>query len=101
MVDLRVIVKRYCKEQGISQKTLAKRLGITDVGLNATLKKNNPRLETLNRIAAGLGVTVSELLNEQETEKKVDPVVEKIIERVPYFVCPHCGKEISLFVRTV
>lgn len=53
-------VKEICKKKGIRMKDLANKLDIT----RATLTRNiagNPKLDTLEKIAVGLGVSVHEL----------------------------------------
>lgn len=53
-------ILELCKEKGITQKDLAERIGMTPVGL-AKAASGNPTVETLEKIAAGLGVEVVEL----------------------------------------
>lgn len=53
-------IKELCKEKGLLFKELAQQLGITDVGLRQSLQ-GNPTIGTLEKIAAGLGVSVPEL----------------------------------------
>ena len=95
-MNIRDNVKRLCALQGITQKELAAKLGITDISLNATLKDTkDPRISTLRRIADALGVPVTELLAEGEQTAPQEPQVMY----VPYLRCPHCGKEIDLYVK--
>lgn len=73
-------IKELCKEKGLLFKELAQHLGITDVGLRQSLQ-GNPTIGTLEKIAAALGVPVSELFA---------PPKEGAI------TCPHCGKSITI-----
>ena len=57
---MKVRMKELCKEKGITQKELAKRLGVTDIWLRAALK-GNPTLSTLLRVSEALDVEVAEL----------------------------------------
>lgn len=64
-MDIRESVKRLCKERGVTQKDIADRLEITAIGLNQILRKGNPNLQTLERIAAALGVQVVDLFEKE------------------------------------
>ena len=68
-------IKELCKEKGLLFKELAHQLGITDVGLRQSLQ-GNPTIGTLEKIAAALGVEVTELF-----APKGDNTI----------VCPKCG----------
>lgn len=82
-MDIRESVKRLCKERGVTQKDIADRLEITAIGLNQILRKGNPNLQTLERIATALGVQVVDLF-------------ERPADESPTGVCPHCGKPIRI-----
>jgi len=58
-------VKEICKEQGITLQTLAERLKVHRVNLSASIN-GNPTLEKMTKIANALGVTVNDLLPEQQ-----------------------------------
>ena len=73
-------VNEICKEKGITQKDLAKKLGVTYQSLYANLS-GNPTLSKLNEIAQALGVEVGELFAPSDTHT---------------FRCPVCGAEISV-----
>ena len=73
-------VKEICKEKGIQMQELAEKLGITRITLTRNIS-GNPTIETLEKIASGLGVPVSELF---EAPK------EGVI------TCPNCGKKITI-----
>lgn len=53
-------VAELCKEKGITQQALAKKLGIQYQSLYAALN-GNPKMDTLEKIAEALGVSVVEL----------------------------------------
>jgi len=57
---MKLRVKEICKQKGILLKDLAKKLNITDVGLQQIIK-GNPTIQTLERIADALGVDFVEL----------------------------------------
>ncbi len=62
-MDFRPRIKEILKEKGLLQKNLAKRLGITEIGLSQTLGQPYPQLQTLERIATALEVNVTELFS--------------------------------------
>lgn len=78
MTQLRV--KEICKAQGITQKELAERIGITPVGLAKAIA-GNTTIGTLENIANALNVSLFELLE---------------VPRNNEALCPHCGKPIQL-----
>ncbi len=80
-MDIRESVKRLCKERGVTQKEIANRLEITAIGLNQILRKGNPNLQTLEKIADALGVTVPELF---------------VAPKEGTITCPYCGKPITI-----
>ena len=103
MIDIRQRVKDLCKEKGITQKEVASKMGISEIGLSMALrpdrkvrKKNDsgeiveetkdryPSLETLERIASILCVPLWELLKDDAA-----PASQSL-------TCPHCGKEIKI-----
>lgn len=54
-------VKRICKEQGVQLKDLAGKMGVDPASLTRALN-GNARLDTIEKIAHALGVSVSSLL---------------------------------------
>ena len=72
-------IKEILKEKGLSQKDLAKLLNVTDVTISKILN-GSPTLTTLEKIAAALGVEVSELFA---------PSCNVIR-------CPHCGAVLEI-----
>jgi transcriptional regulator with XRE-family HTH domain len=87
MVDFRNKVKEMCKLKGLQQKELAQKLGITDIGLSATLKKNNPQLSTMVNIAEALDVSLIELLSVGESQPEKE---NNIPDQGGMMRCPHC-----------
>lgn len=76
-------IKELCKEKGLLFKELAQQLGITDVGLRQSLQ-GNPTIGTLEKIAAGLGVSVPELFAPQPSNT---------------ITCPKCGTVLEVKER--
>lgn len=76
-------VKRICKEKNISFADLAEKIGVTRQTLyNQT--ENNPSLQTIERIAAALGVSVADLVRRDTTTPENG------------LICPHCGKPLHI-----
>ena len=97
MIDFRAKVKEMCKLKNMQQKELAQKLGITEVGLSATLGKNNPQLGTMENIADALGVSLVELLSLDPNAPKTD----NTLMQSGTMCCPHCGGKIELFVKAL
>lgn len=76
--DLRI--KDLCKERGITQAELAKKIGIKPVSFSQAIARNNFDMNYLKRIADALNVSVPELFGDGT------------------LTCPHCGKEIRIKV---
>ena len=74
-------IKEICNKQGITQKELAEKLGITDISLNKSLRGKYPQLQTLERIAFALNVPISELFEQPKKD---------------YITCPNCGAILML-----
>ena len=47
-MDFRTRIKELCQGQGITQKELAEKMGISDISLNKTLRGEYPQLQTLD-----------------------------------------------------
>ncbi|WP_295991575.1 helix-turn-helix transcriptional regulator [uncultured Alistipes sp.] len=75
-------ILELCKEKGITQKDLAEKIGMSPVGL-AKAANGNPTVETLEKIAAGLSVSVSELFTPKSNT----------------LVCPKCGTVLEVKER--
>ncbi|WP_194767869.1 helix-turn-helix domain-containing protein [Tamlana sp. I1] len=60
-------IKQILKDQGKTQKDLAKDLDMTPIGVNKLIK-GNPTLETLHKIAKALGVEVIDLFEKKTSD---------------------------------
>lgn len=71
-VDIGERIKYWRKEKGITQDALTKKADIpytTLAKIEAGFVKN-PRMDTLIKIAAGLEITIDELIKEENGEEK-------------------------------
>lgn len=80
MANLRI--KELCKQKGITQKELAERIGLSPVGL-AKAVAGNSTVNTLEKIADGLGVNISDLFENNSLNA----------------TCPHCGKPLKINIE--
>lgn len=67
-------VKQLREQAALTQRQLAERSGLLQqtIGMIETAKIANPRLDVLRKLAAGLGVSVAELIGE-ENERLPSP----------------------------
>lgn len=65
MAELRV--KELLAERGLTQKELAKKMGVAEISLSRSLR-NNPSMETLKKIADALKVKLSDLFEKKESD---------------------------------
>lgn len=78
--DLRI--KELCKERGITQAQLAKKIGILPVSFSQAIARNNFDMNYLKKIAEALEVSIPELFEDARA-----------------ITCPHCGKKIHIKVN--
>lgn len=77
------------KQQGFTQEMVAERLGITKQAVNLTISSDNPRLESLARIARLLNVPLYQLF------VNPDDILQAEGPSVPV-QCPHCGTSLDI-----
>ena len=82
-MDLRI--KEVIKEKGMTITELADKMGINRVNLSIMVN-GNPTVETLNKIADALDVSVTELFERPKND-------------TASLTCPHCGKSIEIGVK--
>lgn len=79
-------VKDILKAKGMTAKELAGILNVSEGSLSQTIREGaNPSLQTLDKIASALEVSVADLFEAPSSDSA------KI-------TCPHCGKPINLHV---
>lgn len=84
-MNFRIRVKRLCAARRITQKELARRMGISDICLNRSLRIDYPHLQTLEKIAIALNVPMTAFF-ELDNPQSVDEVL----------TCPKCGQKFKL-----
>ena len=77
-------VKEVIKAKGLTMQQVADELGITRDTLTRNIN-GNPTIETLEKIAKTLRVSVSDLLNEEKPEEDQNTIT-----------CPNCGKKFKM-----
>jgi hypothetical protein len=75
-MDFRTRIKELCQEQGITQKELAEKMGITDISLNKTLRGEYPQLQTLEKIAMVLNIPISDLFKKNDFGEDVNGYIK-------------------------
>ena len=82
-------VKDILKEQGITQKILAEKVGMSVQQLNNTISGRNPgSVATYERIAEALGVDLWQLFAPKQHRTPNPPLR-----------CPHCGHILHIDVK--
>ncbi len=72
-------IKEIRKKQGLTQVELGKRCGIADANLRKYENgQQNPKLETLQKIALALNVSVSELLDMKVDTEKIPVFADSV-----------------------
>ena len=82
---MKLRIKEVCQMCNTTQKELAEKIGVTEVTLSRA-SNGNTSLPLLEKIAAALGVSVSDLFTAPK---------EGVIH------CPHCGKSITIKTESV
>lgn len=86
-------IQKVIKAHGFTIASVAAKLknnrggvGISQGALSSTLS-GNPSIDKLKEIADIIGVSLSELVADEASEKET------------YIVCPHCGEKIKISVE--
>ena len=85
-------IRDILKEQGITTKDLAEKMGISQSALNQSIS-GNPSVKVLTNIADALNVPVWQLF------ANPSDVLSDGEQRPPTITCPHCGKDIVIEVK--
>lgn len=99
MANKELKIRELCKERGITQAVLAKRLGYNSengaISFSQAVKRNKFDLDRLGEIvdALNLGITDEKDLYTIPDLFSVHPKTQSGI------TCPHCGKAISIELK--
>lgn len=80
---IRIVIKEYLREQGITQTQLSERLGVTQSALSKRLSDDRLTIRELSEIAEVLGVSHTALIRGENEVKGI-------------ITCPECGKTIRI-----
>ena len=81
---MKLRIKDVIKEKKLTVVAVAEAIGITQPNMsNIVNGKSTPSLETLEKIAAALGVNITELFDQPRSNEAG-------------ITCPHCGKSITI-----
>lgn len=84
-------IKKALQKHNLMAKEVAARMGISDVAMSQHIN-GKPSVGVLERIAAAIGCDIVELF---------DPLDDNVCISSAKSVCPHCGGEIDLEVKTL
>lgn len=87
-MTIRQIIESKIKASGMTKKEAAARAGIHSGNINGMIAA--PSWPTLERLAAALGVSVSELIRDPANDDSSSPAP------VVGAVCPHCGRALVI-----
>lgn len=82
-------IREILKEQGITTKELAEKMGISQSALNQNIS-GNPSVRILSNIANALNVPIWQLF--------ADPAEIQTKDN-SFITCPHCGREIQIEIK--
>lgn len=92
-MELKTKIKNAIKRQGFTLEQVAAKMkkpdgseGLAQSALSQMLANGNPSYNKLEEIAGIIGLNVSDLLRDAESEQTT-------------IICPHCGKEIALSIK--
>jgi transcriptional regulator with XRE-family HTH domain len=76
-------IKYIRKNKGFSQKELAQKSGVSQAYISA-IENNvkNISLKTLKEICKGLGISVSEILSEDNKYNKIDGIIQDLVKEI-------------------
>lgn len=86
-------LKEILQEKGMMSKTLAKKIGISEVSVSALANGKSNNLETLAKAARCLDVPIWQLF-----AAPADFCENRSCEIKSETKCPHCGKSITIIV---
>lgn len=90
-------LKALLQEKGIMSKTLAEKIGISEVSVSALVNGKSNNLETLAKAAQCLGVELWQLF--ANPAEVIAQHVTKETSRENELRCPHCGELLHISIK--
>lgn len=91
---MQVYIKEMLAAKGLTQKELAKQMGVTQSNISAIISR--PSFPTLERIAAALDVEPWQLLAPPAVVEELKQARAQEAGQGVRLVCPHCGKPLRV-----
>lgn len=89
-------IRERIVEAGVTQRTVAERLGMTYVGFNQLIRGAMPKIETFVKIAEALGVPAWSLLLSDEELDAIRATASNKERAMDEFLCPKCGAQLKV-----
>ena len=84
-MNIRDRILAVMERQTINKKQLAERMGLQAQNINSTVL-DNPKFDTLEKVAHALGISLAELVEEEDCNTESEPQQR----------CPYCGHELNI-----
>jgi len=81
------IIKKKIQQRGMTLAEVAAKMNVAPPTLTSIIKSDNPKFKSLQGIADAIGITVSELLMDDDCTTHTT------------IVCPECGAKIQIEVK--
>lgn len=86
-MDIKKRIQEQLQQRDMTMAMLASKMGISAPTLSNTINCNNPKINSLKKIADTLGIAVADLLQDSEES------------RTAFVVCPKCGTKLSIIIQ--
>lgn len=97
-MDIKENVRYVLEKRGMTQKSLADKLGVSKTAVGYYLR-GNITINNLQKIADALDTTVETLVSETPLHVKGGPIQDKGRITTSTLVCPFCGEPISIVAK--
>ncbi|MDR1119442.1 MAG: helix-turn-helix domain-containing protein [Dysgonamonadaceae bacterium] len=94
-------IKECAKENKVTLKEVANKLGVTAQALQSVMH-GNPTLNNLQKVANAIGVPIEDLFvapNKPAIQPQTPPVPPVTRADIRSLCCPYCGKKLELIKR--
>ena len=94
-------IKKIRKEKGLTQKSLGEKCGINEVQIrHYEIGKSTPKISTIEKIASGLGVSVTDLLY-KESGNTPGELKETLLRQIEEITAEHPENSIPLIKKAL